>query len=79
MARFGHLLATRGNWKGEQIVSPQWLRGHGGGNKSGVSGESVNYTALGVVTTSGIEHLHTTSRESFIPNELFLRAVNKNY
>lgn len=79
LARFGHLLATRGNWKGEQIVSPQWLRGHGGGNKSGVSGESGNYTALGVVTTSGIEHLHTTSRESFIPNELFLRAVNKNY
>ena len=79
LTRFGHLLATRGNWKGEQIVSPQWLRGHGGGNKSGVSGESVNYTALGVVTTTGIEHLHTTSRKSFIPSELFLRPVNKNY
>ena len=79
LARFGHLLATRGNWKGEQIVSPEWLRGHGGGNKSGVSGESVNYTALGVVTTTGIEHLHMTSRESFIPSELFLKPVNKHY
>jgi len=79
LARFGHLLATRGNWKGEQLISPEWLRGHGGGNKSGVSGESVYYTSIGMVTTSGIELQHTLARESFIPNELFVRPVSRGY
>ena len=27
IARFGHLLATRGKWKGEQLVDPDWLAG----------------------------------------------------
>ncbi len=75
LARFGHLLATRGNWMGRQIIDPQWLRGHGGGNKSGVSGESSHYTAIGMVTTDGIGHVHSTARESFIPRELFLGPV----
>ena len=35
LARFGHLNATLGNWKGEQIVDPSWLRSHSGGNASG--------------------------------------------
>ena len=55
IARFGHLVATRGKWKDKQLVSdPHWLRGHGGGNGSGVSGESSRFTAMGVVTTAGI-------------------------
>ena len=78
LARFGHLIATRGNWKGEQIISHKWLRGHGGGNKSGVSGENVHYTSIGMVTTSGIEHMHTSVRESFIPSNLFVRSVSKS-
>ena len=76
LARFGHLLATRGIWKGEQLIDPQWLRGHGGGNKSGVSGERKHYTAMAVVTTDGIEHDHGTATESFLPEELFVGPVS---
>ena len=75
LARFGLLNATRGVWKGEQILDPQWLRGHGGGNKSGVSGESRHFTALGVVTTNGVDHNHSVATASFLPEELFVGPV----
>lgn len=75
LARFGHLLATRGNWEGQQIIDPLWLRGHGGGNKSGVSGENTFYTAIGMVTTEGIDYKFSTARDSFIPGNLFLGPV----
>ncbi len=75
-ARFGHLVATRGNWNGEQLIDPQWLRGHGGGNGSGVSGESRHYTAIAVVSTLGINHVYATARESFIPADVFEGPVN---
>ena len=75
LARFGHLVATRGKWKGEQLLDPQWLRGHGGGNGSGVCGESRHYTAMGVVSTQGIAHPYSEARESFLPAELFLGPV----
>jgi CubicO group peptidase (beta-lactamase class C family) len=76
LARFGHLLATQGFWKGEQLVGHQWLRGHSGGNKSGVSGERGHYTAMGVVATQGIEHPHATVQNSFLPDELFVGPVH---
>ena len=80
LARFGHLLATRGNWNGEQIIDPNWIRGHGGGNKSGVSGENTYYTATGMVTTEGLEwsagfNILVEPRESIIPKELFIAPV----
>jgi CubicO group peptidase (beta-lactamase class C family) len=75
LARFGHLVATRGNWKGEQLIDPQWLRGHSGGNGSGVSGESRHYTALASVATRGIDHPFAVARESFLPAELFVGPV----
>lgn len=71
LARFGHLLATNGNWKGIQLIDPQWLRGHGGGNGSGVSGESDFYTSISVVTTRGIDYKYGSSRKSFLPHEVF--------
>ena len=60
---------------GKQIIDPEWLRGHSGGNKSGVSGESKHYTAIGMVTTDGIDHPHLTERVSFLPRELFVGPV----
>jgi len=72
IARFGHLVATQGNWKGEQLIDPRWLRGHGGGNGSGVCGESKYYTAMGMVTTQGINHPFSTARESFLPEDMFV-------
>ncbi len=84
LARFGHLVATRGNWKGEQLLDPQWLRGHGGGNGSGVCGESRYYTAMAMITTQGIDHPYNssagpisfmTTRESFVPADLFAGPV----
>ena len=76
LARFGHLVATQGVWKGERLIDPQWLRGHGGGNNSGVSGESKHYTAMAVVTASGVEHDHGTATESFLPESLFAGPVS---
>ena len=67
IARFGHLIATQGKWKGEQLVPPQWVRRHGGGNSSLVSGESQDYTAMGRVTTQGIDHP--------LPEDLFAGPV----
>ena len=75
LARFGHLNATRGMWRGEQIIEAEWLRGHGGGNKSGASGESEHFTALGVVTTAGIEHQHSVDTGSFLPEKVFAGPV----
>ncbi len=72
LARFGQLVATSGIWKGQRLLDPQWLRGHGGGNKSGVSGESAFSTAMGVVTTRGLDHAHSTAKHSFLPRELFV-------
>ena len=77
LARFGHLNATRGNWKGEQIIDPSWLRGHSGGNASGTSGESKHFTAMGVVTTEGFDHPHATVTESLLPDDVFVGPVNR--
>ena len=75
MARFGHLVATEGNWKGQQLLDPRWLRSHGGGNHSGLSGESNHYTAMGRVTTEGIDHRHSIATESFVPEDVFVGPV----
>ena len=78
MARFGHLNATRGLWKGEQIIDPDWLRPHSGGNKSGSSGESKYFTALGVVTTEGLpEFKHAIETRSILPEGLFVGPVSR--
>ena len=77
MARFGHLNATRGMWKGEQIIDPDWLRPHSGGNKSGSSGESKHFTVLGVVTTEGLpEFKHAIEIRSILPEDLFVGPVS---
>jgi len=57
------------------VATPALLRGHGGGNRSGVSGEGRYFTALAVVTTAGIDHPHGTWPESFIPQDLFVGPV----
>ena len=75
LARFGHLVATEGVWVGRRLLDPHWLRGHSGGNRSGVSGESRHFTALAVVTTDGLDHSHATATESFLPEDLFSGPV----
>ena len=70
LARFGHLVATGGVWKGRRLLGRRWTIGHGGGNGSGVAGESTNYTAFGIVTTEGIDF-----NEPFLPDELFTGPV----
>ena len=77
LARFGHLVATRGIWKGERIVDADWLRGHGGGNKSGASGESEHFTAMGVVATTGLpDYQHGVETKSILPADLFIGDIN---
>jgi CubicO group peptidase (beta-lactamase class C family) len=70
LARFGHLVATGGVWNGRRLLGRRWTIGHGGGNGSGVAGESTNYTAFGIVTTEGIDF-----NEPFLPDELFTGPV----
>ena len=77
LARFGHLNSTRGIWKDKQIIDTDWLRGHSGGNGSGSSGESKNFTAMGVVTAEGFNHLHATSTKSLLPDSVFTGAINR--
>ncbi len=67
LARFGHLIATGGAWKGSRLLGEEWLINHGGGNGSKVFGESKDYTALGMVTTAGITMP--------LPEGLFVRPV----
>ena len=75
LARFGHLIATDGIWKGERLLDPQWLRGHGGGNRCGVCGEGKHFTAMGMVTTEGIKRPFSTVRDSFLPEDVFVGPV----
>lgn len=75
LARFGHLVATGGNWKGEQLLEPAWVRPHSGGNGSGLHGESRHYTAMGRVTTEGIDMRFLTARESLVPQDVFVGPV----
>ena len=70
LARFGHLVATGGVWEGRRLLGRRWTIGHGGGNGSGVAGESTNYTAFGIVTTKGIDF-----KNPFLPDELFTGPV----
>ena len=67
LARFGHLVATQGVWMGQQLISPEWLRGHHGGDTHQVNGESTYYTAMGRVATQGIDHP--------LPEDLFVGPV----
>jgi len=51
LARFGLLVSTEGVWKGKRLISSRWIRGHGGGNNSGVSGNRSTFVASGWVTS----------------------------
>lgn len=67
LARFGHLVATQGVWKGNRLIKGEWLRSHRGGNDSEVAGESTYFTAMGRVTAKGIDHFGGTGRDPGIP------------
>lgn len=69
LARFGHLVATQGVWKGHRLINGEWLRSHRGGNDSEVAGESTYYTAMGRVTARGIDHFGGVGRDPGIPFE----------
>ena len=76
LSRFGHLNATRGIWKDQRIIEAEWLRGHSGGNRSGASGESTFYTAMGAVTMAGLpEYKHSIETRSILPEDLFIGPV----
>ena len=75
LARFGLLVATGGNWKGEQLLAPGWVRTHSGGNRSGLHGESRRYTSMGRVATEGIAMRFSVDRESLISQDVFTGAV----
>jgi CubicO group peptidase (beta-lactamase class C family) len=84
LARFGHLVATAGVWEGEQLLDPEWLRGHGGGNRSGVNGEGRHLSVVAAVTTElgpmdadGLifPRWCNSADESFLPEELFVGPV----
>ena len=71
LARFGHLIATEGIWKGKRLINPEWLICHSGGNGSTVAGESKHFTAFGMVTTEGIDKF-----DPFLPDDSFVGPVS---
>ena len=75
LARFGLLVATGGNWKGEQLIAPGWVRTHSGGNGSGLHGESRQYTSMGRVAMEGIDMRFSIARESLVPQDVFVGPV----
>ncbi len=54
LARFGLLIATGGIWKGEQLLSPQWLISKSGGNESTVVGDRTNFVAGARIATTSL-------------------------
>lgn len=54
MARFGLLVATGGAWKGEQLLSAEWLISKSGGNDSTIVGDTVTYVAASRIATSDL-------------------------
>lgn len=46
LARFGLLVATGGLWRGEQLVGPEWLQGHGGVDVHVVGGDPETLVAV---------------------------------
>ena len=75
LARFGLLVATQGIWEGQRLIGAEWLRGHGGGNRSGMSGESKHLTTMGVVATEGLSHPYSVATDSFLPDDVFVGPV----
>jgi hypothetical protein len=71
LAKFAHLIASGGRWNGKQPLSPEYVIGHGGGNGSGVAGESRFYTGCAIVSTYGIDF-----RDLFLPSEFFVGPVD---
>ena len=64
LARFGLLVATRGVWQGKQLISPEWLRSHAGGNGSWAGGFPDTYIAVGrVLPPSPVSPLSKTSMD----------------
>lgn len=51
LARFGLLVATRGVWKGERLIGPEWLRGHAGLDIHVVAGDPETYVSIGKINT----------------------------
>ena len=72
LARFGHLNATDGIWNGQRVIEPEWLRGHSGGNRCGVAGESTHFTALAVVTAETFDP-HLLGGDAELPARRGLR------
>lgn len=51
LARFGLLIATRGIWRGERLVSPEWLRGHAGLDIHVTAGDPDTCVSVGKTNT----------------------------
>jgi Beta-lactamase len=54
LARFGLLVATGGIWKGQELLSSEWLISKSGGNMSAVFGDAESFVAGSRVTADGM-------------------------
>ena len=62
LARFGLLVSTGGVWKGERLVDSEWVRSHGGGNGSYMTGDPDTFVSFGMVTTAGLPPFEAFSK-----------------
>ena len=57
LARFGLLVATGGIWKGERLISSEWIRGHPGVGIHLTDGDLDTIISIGKVNTEGFPTL----------------------
>jgi CubicO group peptidase (beta-lactamase class C family) len=78
LARIALLVANRGVWKGERLISDtDFLYSHDGGNGSSMWGHSYSKIACGQVTTSGIRNAKNLSETVLYVSRANLQVLLK--
>lgn len=71
LVRFGLLVATRGRWKGQQLVAPEWLQGHAGLDIHVVAGDPRTLVSIAKINTGGFRfggEVGTSGKFAFPPH-----------
>jgi putative CocE/NonD family hydrolase len=71
LARFGHLVATRGMWRGKRLIGAEWLQGHAGLDVHVVAGDPASLVSIAKINTKRFpfgQEVGTQGRFQFPPD-----------